>query len=456
MKFKLIVFCVFLQSQFPVYSQLWSKLDFKLSYGPNKLYVDTSQNKLIILGKFTKLNDTISARGIVAWDGQNYEIFGTGFDDDQTLYTQTLADVIKYKDNLYVGGYFNKAGNIFTKYLVKWDGIQWDSLPKRLDNGVMCFKNIQDTLFIAGSLKKVGNIDVEGIVKFDGTNFYTLPSFYPYEVQYISVIEYYNGHLYVGGLIKDSTGYQVGVMKLDGNKWITVGQGIRGSTVFMYKLKVYQNKLIATGVFYQNSVNVDSFIQAWNDTTWSSVGGGTGTGNGAINDMVIIDNKLYCSGVLSSAGGISAEKFAIWDGTNWCGVGSSFDNTLNSIAYFKDTIYICGNFWSIDGDSAINKLAKWTGGNYIAACGNTTLVNKHEIENLLNVFPNPTNNLLHINFNYSKNYSIMILNNMGQSVLEFKNNNKNEPINISSLAKGLYILQVSTNEKIYTTKFFKL
>jgi hypothetical protein len=235
-------------------------------------------------------------------------------------------------------------------------------------------------------------------------------------------------------------------MKLVGNKWITVDQGIRGSTVFMYKLKVFQNKLIATGVFYQNSINVDSFIQSWNDTTWSSVGGGTGNGNGAINDMVIIDNKLYCSGVLSSAGGISAEKFAIWDGTNWCGVGSSFDNTLNSIAYFKDTIYVCGNFWSIDGDSTINKLAKWIGGNYVAACGNTTEtieINKEDIEYYL--YPNPSNSRIAVRNLKTKGF-IVFYNYLGQSISTIVINSNND-LDVSNLQQGLYIYQLFDDKK---------
>ena len=391
----------------------------------------------------------------MAWDGQNYQTFGTGFDDDQTLFTQNLSDVIKYKNKIYVGGFLQKAGNVFTKYIAQWDGSQWDSISHRFNGGALCFKNLNDTLYIGGYQKKVGNLDVEGIVKFDGTNFYPLPSFYPYNVQYINGIEYYNGHLYVCGFIKDSLGWPRGVMKLVDNHWIPVGQGIQGSTVFMYKLIVYQNKLIATGFYNSNAINVDDFIQSWNDTTWSSVGGGTGDFNGSIYDMVKVGDKLHCVGVLTTAGGIPAQKYAVWDGINWCSVGSLFDNNLSSIAYFKDSIYVTGNFWSIDNDSTINKLAKWTGGNYTSQCGNTTLTNEQEIENLLTVFPNPSSNLLYLNLTSTKNYSIMIINNLGQSVLEIKNFSTNEPINISTLAKGLYILKVCTNEKIYTTKFFK-
>jgi hypothetical protein len=455
MKFKLFIVLVFSIIANQVYSQLWSKLDFRLSYPPNKLYVDSSEDKLYFLGKFTKLNDTISARGIVSWNGSNYQTYGTGFDDNQTLYTQTLADVIRYKNKLYVGGYFNKAGNVFTKYLAQWDGNQWDSLPKRLDNGVMCFKNIQDTLYIAGSLKKVGNVDVEGIVKYDGTNFYTLPSFYPYNVLNISVLEYYNGHLYVGGLIKDSTGYQVGVMKLVGNKWTPAGQGIQGSTVFMYKLKVYQNKLIATGVFYQNSVNVDSFIQAWNDTTWSSVGGGTGEGNGAINDMAIIDGKLYCAGVLTSAGGIEAQKYAIWDGVNWCSVGSSIDNTILAIANYKDTIYIAGGFNTIDSDTTLKFIAKWTGGNFTAECGNTTKIQEN-INNInsIFIFPNPAKESFHLNFssNITTKNNLLVFNNTGELVLTLENVKNNQSIDVSKLSTGIYFAKLISDTKVFTSK----
>ncbi len=457
MKFRLIVFCLLMQFQFPVYSQLWSKPDFKLSASPNKLYVDTTENKLYILGRFTKLNDTVNCRGLMSWDGQNYQTFGTGFDDDQTLFTQNLFDVIKYKNKIYVGGFLQKAGNVYTKYIAQWDGNQWDSVSHRFNNGALCFKNIDDTLYIGGYQKKVGNMNVEGIVKFDGTNFYPLPSFYPYNVQYINGIEYYNGHLYVCGFITDSLGWPRGVMKLVDNHWIPAGQGIQGSTVFMYRLIVYQNKLIATGFYNANTVNVDDFIQAWNDTVWTSVGGGTGDFNGSISDMKIVDNKLYCVGTFNQAGGITANQFAMWDGLYWCSVGSTFNNKIDAIENFNDTIFIAGNFLAVDGDSSISKLAKWIGGNYTAECGNTTTVKELENEGGLNVYPNPCNNFLYIQLNqsFSKANSVLIINSLGQTVLELKNINTNNPINISDLADGLYVVKISNNQNNYFTKVLK-
>ncbi len=439
-------------------AQLWSGLNGRISSVIARLYNDTANDLLYLSGSFTKLNDTISCRGIAAWDGINFHTLGLGFEDfgvPNSNYAEGPMAMINYKNKLYCGGGFIKAGNILTKYIATWSNNQWDSLPVKFDDTVIRFNIIDDKLYISGGFKKVGNLDVEQIVVYDGNAFQALPSFYPYQATYISDVAIYNGSLYACGFITDSTGWPQGVMKLQNGHWTPAGGGIHGSIVDMGELLVYKNKLLATGLFYSNAGNNDDFIMSWNDTTWQSVGGGTGIYNGLINTMEIHNETLYCVGVFTEAGGVPASKFATWDGTNWCSKGISvINNNLVGAAFYHDTIYVSGAFQAIAGDSSIKYVAKYLGGGYTENCGNTTIFKELNANNQqITIYPNPATTQLYINTSNKAN--ITITNILGVETLNIKNQNANTPIDISTLANGIYNITIQTNTKLFNTKFIK-
>lgn len=80
---------------------------------------------------------------------------------------------------------------------------------------------------------------------------------------------------------------------------------------------------------------------------------------------------------------------------------------------------------------------------------------KHVVsqEEVLNVYPNPTSDVINIEHNFSMN-SMSILNVYGQKVHERKAKSENmvDQINVANLAKGFYILQIETNEKMIFRK----
>jgi len=455
-KIRLILISIVLSNS--VYSQLWSKLNFNLDFGIRSLYSDSVTNKMYMGGYFKKVNDTLTAKNILAYNGSTFETLGGGLDSAFSNSFIRVDAIASYKNKLYVGGYFKQAGSKTVKNIATWSNNKWDSIPNgRFDDIPVCFKVINDKLYIGGVFTKIGNLNVAYIAYYDGIDFHTLPSFQSYHVLSISNIEYYNGSIYVSGSIADSTGWPVGVLKLTNNGWQQLGSGIQGADVAIYKLKTYKNKLYVTGYYHAANNNVDDFIQSWNDTIWQSVGGGTGDFNGAIFDMSVHENKLYCTGVLESAGGVTASKFTTWDGENWCSVGSVFDNVLLANTFYKDTLYVAGSFWSIDGDSSIAYIAKWTGGDYVSECGNTT--NTNNIENifkLFTIYPNPAANILSIQLNASFNNShCIIYNSIGQAILTEQLKTDNKTIDISLLPKGIYTLQITNNNTQQHTIFMK-
>jgi len=71
-------------------------------------------------------------------------------------------------------------------------------------------------------------------------------------------------------------------------------------------------------------------------------------------------------------------------------------------------------------------------------------------------YPNPTNNILNITLpNNNSNSEIRIINILGEAVLIENRNEVNSKIDVSALAKGIYVLEIRNREKIITQKLIK-
>jgi hypothetical protein len=69
--------------------------------------------------------------------------------------------------------------------------------------------------------------------------------------------------------------------------------------------------------------------------------------------------------------------------------------------------------------------------------------NEFEYKNL-SVSPNPTNNILNINFKEFNNTKAVLFDVQGRNVLETKLNNEITPLDVSNLQKGMYVLKISS------------
>jgi len=74
----------------------------------------------------------------------------------------------------------------------------------------------------------------------------------------------------------------------------------------------------------------------------------------------------------------------------------------------------------------------------------------------LKVYPNPVSNILNVETLLIGNYQLKIVNQLGQVVLEQKQNSSTSSIDVSNLLKGLYFLVItSENTELQTVKFIK-
>jgi hypothetical protein len=79
--------------------------------------------------------------------------------------------------------------------------------------------------------------------------------------------------------------------------------------------------------------------------------------------------------------------------------------------------------------------------------------NQNLVNDRINVFPNPSADLLHIN-NISPNSNITLIDVTGRVVAIINDRSKlNEQIQVQNLANGLYFIKVEESTTFYTTSF---
>lgn len=119
---------------------------------------------------------------------------------------------------------------------------------------------------------------------------------------------------------------------------------------------------------------------------------------------------------------------------------------------FDGAIFNCvGSDTSLLTSTNINDRTKWIKKNSVnipllATC-DTLDNNSFELGNKINVYPNPANSILNINFNeLSSPIQATLFDMNGRNLKTIKLNYPTNTLTITDLAKGLYILQITTKE----------
>ena len=450
-------------------AQNWQGYGQGFDHEIRTFYVDTVDNLLYIGGGFGYA-DTTMARGIATWDGNSFSGVGTcQFDWDcvSTLlpneWPNPVLGITRYNDTIYAAGFFFTAGSTLLYGNAKFDGTVWQPVCSNPNTTVVRhFIDSNDDLYFMGLFDTIcGNL-ATGIAKYDGNSVTSIGSNLDYLMEAIE----YNGDIYFGGNFDNINGLS-SIARYDGSNFFPVDGGFVGGFSWVSDLEIYKDELYVCGAFYKGAGNAADNIAKWDTTTssWVDVGGGiletpTSPSGAAANKMTVFNGELWVVGDFEYAGGVPAQNIAKWNGTQWCGVGSVFDNGLSDVAVYNNELYISGGFWTIDGDT-VNRFAKWIGGNFVDTCGSIVGINEFQQTNSLTLYPNPTNNNITIKLNeefYHKDISIEIYDIIGQlsySNIFKKHGNNHLTINVTHLPKGIYLVKLQMEEKVYSDKFVK-
>lgn len=450
-----------------VSSQNYTTLGQGVDYDVRCMFADTVSDLLYVGGSFIN-GGGIGARGIASWNGGTWDTLGRGIDnyppDPGTSTSGIPLAMCRFNNELYVGGGFVQAGMVDAYCIARWDGTTWYSLPSTPNGSIISMIEYNSELYVCGIFDSVGSIPANSLAKWNGTDWSDVNALPNYDApisgqNQIYAMAEYNGDLYVAGNFTGTSGY-TRIVFWDGTQWQPLPNGgVLGGFAGVNTMAVYNNELYVGGLFYKSDGNAGNCIMKWDGTNWSDVGGGMG-GNSypQIWDLKVIQSDLYAVGVFTTAGGTPAEKIAKWNGTEWCGFGDSIYSSIGKIESFHDSIFVGGMF-TINSDT-VNSIAKWIGGNYIDTCGSLTGINDYsELVDKWSVYPNPTFNTLTVNLSTEDNGSVNIelydlLGNLvlKQKEVADKSINNTYQLSLNSLAKGMYLLKVSMQNKLYSEK----
>ncbi len=444
-------------AQFPIISPLGSGTNPV----PNpigdirKLYTDTIDNKLYAVGSFVSIGGK-KCYGTAVWDGQTWDSLGSGIREfTWSDAIQTVYDVVRYKNEIYIAGAFYKCGDKDMVGIARWNGVEWNNVGGLLkpDNlGAWGSGNsmevCNDTLYFVGDYDSLGTVASRGIAKWDGQTWTDISYNFPIacDFTYAGAIIHNNGDLHLAGNMNCSPELaEEPILKLVNNQWVTVGPGIGGDG-YINTFENFQNSLYVGGYFSAQAGNIENNIFYTNNNQYYSMSGGTLPS--VVFDMMEYNSELYVIGQINTAGGIPVTRTAKWDGQQWYSVPLQLQNnsgygTALALAEYNGKLIIAGGFSSING-TPVSNIASIDFG--------TSRINTLSSNSAFTLYPNPTSNSFSIKVNDQVQIKkLEMYNSIGQKVYS-QVDNLQQAIDVSKLSKGIYLVSIATDKGIAREK----
>jgi len=262
--------------------------------------------------------------GSFTWPDRGVRVLSDPNEPDQAALVFSLAAHTDGK--LYVGGYFNYAGEFPTQNIATWDGQGW--IPIGANGWVNELRSDPSGLYAGGDFSVIGGAPAARIGRWDGA------------------------------------------------AWQPLGAGVNGTVVAIHVYAPQDGPPIvyAGGDFTQAGGQPANRVGRWDGATWSGLGAGC---SGSVQSLVIADDvsgsgpALFATGFFQKAGGIIVNRIAKWDiqSETWSPLGQGITQGFGrSLAVFNDShdpnappaLFLGGNFTDVDGKPIVG-VARWDG-----------------------------------------------------------------------------------------------
>ncbi|MFO1515177.1 MAG: hypothetical protein U1F83_20120 [Verrucomicrobiota bacterium] len=300
---------------------------------------------------------------ILKWNGNSWSALGSGMKDTYSGNAWVGALAVTGND-LYAGGYFNRAGNALAKSVAKWNGTNWVGLEFGLvsaggDAGLVYALAISGRkLYAGGNFTAAGYTQATNIAEWNGSNWSALGSGLN---GYVNALAVMGGDLYAGGDFTSAGGNLANyIARWDGTNWLSLGFGLDNQVC---ALAASGSNLYAGGLF-DWATNKDGTTVAvggvakWDGTNWSALGTGL---NLDVYSLAVSASNLYSGGFFTKVGGTAANCIAKWDGLSWSALGSGVEinfipgtlaetwPAVNALAVSGNDLFVGGIFMKVGG-----------------------------------------------------------------------------------------------------------
>lgn len=279
---------------------------------------------------------------------------------------------------LYIGGSFDKGGEVVLNGIAKLNGDVWAPLGGGVSGHTAAMTVFNDgsgngpELYVAGTFSSAGGIEANNISKWDGKAWTTLGKGLNGSATAMIVFNDGTGPaLFVGGWFIEAGGMQADyVAKWDGITWSPLGDGLNGAAraFAIYDDGLGAGEALYVGGNFSKAGSVEAHnLARWEGSSWSAVEGGT---DGPVQALEVLSDEngssLYVGGFFSTAGSISVSNIAQWDGIQWSSLGNGLNHIVVAlIAYDDDSeqgpALYAGGFFQKAGEVQANRIAKWDG-----------------------------------------------------------------------------------------------
>lgn len=383
------------------------------------IYGDSHGDRLLIGGDFVYIlndTDTVLAIGQASWNGFRWDSLahriqpwepGTG--------CAAVRNYITYEGGLYAIGTFPLNDGLLPWNVglarLNEENRRWERLEcvKPSNSGLgnlVPADPVGSSLYLTGLSTSICGYPQSCVFRYDGSAFHIwepwnlIPE---HSSNWARFVFDFRGHTYLTGQFRDPLGPGfVSFLRWNGASWEYVpGWGAYARSI--NDMSIRNDTLYVSGNFRIATGGPGNCIAYFDGAHWNDMGGGVSFAPSPANASCLVmqwhRDALWVSGQMDHAGGIPIDGVAKWNGRQWCSVPGDFHDPIGldrvlDITVWRDSLYVCGGFISIDG-APIRHVAQWIGGDAVLACSAPVGVPEPD-QSAFGLSPNPVRDRLRI------------------------------------------------------------
>jgi hypothetical protein len=324
----------------------------------NVFAIAVSGTDVYVGGDFDRAGN-VAASNIARWDTAAHKWFALG-----SGVTSRVLAIAARGDDVYVGGNFTAAGGKSAHNIAHWNEAThtWSALGDELTHtstspevDAIAIADNGD-VYVGGNFEKAGNLTLNNIGRWDGSSWHAMSSGTSGTFHDVLAIAITGSDVYIGGQFENAAGWHAhNVARWNGSAWSGLGGGTGGTYPDVCAIVISGTNVYIGGEFEEvtdatNGTQAVGHVAMWNGTVWSTMAGGLGD-----PDVYALalgsDGDLYAGGRFHTLadGSTTAQRLARWDGSAWHSVGGSsalttdgVSSNVYALAFVDDQMFVGG------------------------------------------------------------------------------------------------------------------
>lgn len=262
------------------------------------------QGDLIIAGYFRIASEPTDIQHVARWDGSQWRPLGDGVGDSYDC--DGVSSIVKFRNELVVGGDFSEEGETQFANLAGWDGHSWHALGTGAPSSLRAMTVRKDALIVGGGFLSIGGVPARNIASWNGATWKPLAEGLDGTVIALTTwgddlvaLYWWNGRQ------EHTRG-----ARWNGESWVPMGT-TRAHTVSY--MMAYNGELFAFGDFDAELYGPIHGAIKWNGIDWELIPGIEFPGAWSVT---IHEGNMIVGGSVTLPDGTATPNLSIWGPTH--------------------------------------------------------------------------------------------------------------------------------------------